>query len=339
MNRKTKLLASLLPPLLGLLAAAPAAAGTELGRAYAPYAYAECGGALVLQTGIAIGSPSYKVPPGGGVITSWGTITAGAAGTAKFKVMRPTGVAGQYLAVGEDGPHPVAANSSASFAGVRIPVQAGDVIGLIGKGTNCMAWFPGSSFATAVFGLGVDPAPGTAASVVGHGSEFALSVTATVEPDADQDGYGDESQDQCPADPSAHAAPCPVPGGAPAAPAAPTAGADSTPPHLELRGRRLQRVLRRGAVIEVARTDEAASLHATASLAIAGPGRLPLRAVSAAGSAGVGSKLTLRVTRAAKRRLRAALRRGRRVRALVHVTATDAAGNTSRASQPIVIRR
>jgi hypothetical protein len=42
----------------------------------------------------------------------------------------------------------------------------------------------------------------------GRVQRLTLLVTGVIEPDADNDGYGDETQDACPAEASLHVAPC-----------------------------------------------------------------------------------------------------------------------------------
>jgi hypothetical protein len=94
----------------------------------------------LIQGATGVGTNPYTVPSGGGVITTWQTRTGTAAGEVKFKVMRllPGGEF-KYLVVAEDVYRKVKANESPEFTGVRIPVQAGDVIGLVTTGTNCYA--------------------------------------------------------------------------------------------------------------------------------------------------------------------------------------------------------
>jgi hypothetical protein len=43
------------------------------------------------------------------------------------------------------------------------------------------------------------------------GSNHQIDVSAVLEPDADHDGFGDETQDQCPTNGSTHG-PCPATG-------------------------------------------------------------------------------------------------------------------------------
>src|SRR2546429_433363 len=42
----------------------------------------------------------------------------------------------------------------------------------------------------------------------GPGVGYDINVSATLEPDVDGDGYGDETQDSCPTDPTTHTDPC-----------------------------------------------------------------------------------------------------------------------------------
>lgn len=223
MSRRLALIALL--PVLSLTLAPQAGAATQIGQMPVPYAWAVCSGAAYFQTGVVPNATPYAVPAGGGVITSWSTRTEPNAGTAKLEVARKVG-AGQFFIVGTDGTRDVAANSNPGFSGVRIPVQGGDVIGLLAKGMNCVAFSPGLAANTiSILKPGTDPAPGTVAAEFAGGKEELIPVTAKVEPDADHDGYGDESQDQCPSDPSAQVPPCNVVAPAPLAVTAETTSA------------------------------------------------------------------------------------------------------------------
>jgi hypothetical protein len=71
-------------------------------------------------------------------------------------------------------------SSSATDRAVSLPVRAGDRLGLHAPGGTLPRAFNGST----------------------------LLVTGVIEPDADADGYGDETQDACPAEASLHVAPC-----------------------------------------------------------------------------------------------------------------------------------
>lgn len=97
------------------------------------------GGFDEIQTSVAAGT-SYVVPAPGGVITSWSTKTGPTPGQSLgMKVFRPVGV-NSYQVVGHNGPHSLTPNTLNTF-GVRIPVQAGDLIGThvpSGVTTDCL---------------------------------------------------------------------------------------------------------------------------------------------------------------------------------------------------------
>ena len=94
---------------------------------------------------------------------------------------------------------------------VRLPIAAGDYVGIEQSQTSG----PSSAFAVAfsVFGAGETyatprlPDNGSPASTSTFNQELLLR--ARVEPDADRDGFGDETQDACPSNPATHGA-CPV---------------------------------------------------------------------------------------------------------------------------------
>jgi hypothetical protein len=331
----------LLLAVVGLLLPAAASAGTTIGQLLPPYAAASCGGRAIVQMSAEVGTTSYAVPAGGGVITSWQTQTLGNPGTIKLKVFRPTGIPGQYLTVGEEGPHNVAANTSPTFSsGVRIPVQAGDLLGMLGVGLNCSSEYMSTKlgYKLQAFPEGVDPAPGSVASIESNGTGSAIEIAAKVEPDVDGDGYGDETQDACPADASAHTLPCPLP--APKTEPAPQPGPparDTTAPVLKLSSKVKQPALKAKAVIANATADEAVTFKATGSVTVPGAGAFSLTPATAPGVAGAKVGLPLGIPKSAHIKIKTALKEGKTVRASVHVIATDAAGNASNASQSVAI--
>jgi hypothetical protein len=330
---KVRLVRSLLLSAAMLLIAVPAAgASTQVGQLLPPFAAGSCGGNVIVQTTVETGTTSYAVPAGGGVITSWKTQTGALAGTMKLKVVRPTGIANQYFIVGQEGPHNIAANTSPTFsAGVRIPVQAGDLVGMLGTGTNCVSQQTGKTgYHLQVFPMGTDPAVGSTASIESNGSEAAIEMLATVEPDADHDGYGDETQDQCPKDATAQALPCPVPPPPPPAP-------DTRAPRITLSGKAIQTALKAKAVIGIASADEAVTFKASGSVSVPGAGAFSLVPTSAPGIANAKTELRLAIPKTARKKIKKALREGQKVRASVHVVATDLAGNPSNATQSIAI--
>ena len=97
---------------------------------------------------------------------------------------------------------------------VRIPVQAGDAVGAADTGGTLLACEEASPGAFIGVVLG-NPVTGATVPFEANPEEHSqLPIFATVEPDADGDGYGDETQDKCPTDASTHEA-CPAPKAAP----------------------------------------------------------------------------------------------------------------------------
>ena len=134
--------------------------------------------------------------PARGVITQWRLRTGVDAYEVKLKTFRP--VSGStYSVVGSTDVLTVSAGTVNVFPS-RIAVQPGDLLGLtmVTAGT-CAAIAPGG---TARYVAGDVPVGGSATFSDSPGA--ALPVAARVEPDADGDGYGDESQDACPSQPT-----------------------------------------------------------------------------------------------------------------------------------------
>lgn len=127
-------------------------------------------------------SPSYTVPAGGTVITSF-SVRADADSTdqVKFKVFRPTGTPDRYTVIGSSATQTLVANTLNTFT-VAIPVQAGDVIGLASiAGTVPVARY---GFAAGDEGnqASGDFAVGSAYNPISpSGSTLRLNVSATVD--------------------------------------------------------------------------------------------------------------------------------------------------------------
>ncbi len=172
------------------------------------------GGGEAVQLSEAAGT--YAVPAGYGVITAWEHRTGTVSGRLTFKVYRPTGEPGRFFTVASD-PQAVTAGAGHAFA-VRIPVQPGDRLGLSSP-TNTVhlayrTFNPADQFA--FFPVDSDPAAGTTVTQDGApATGYRLDVAARVESDLDGDGFGDESQDRCPTNPSTQSS-CPAPAALPA---------------------------------------------------------------------------------------------------------------------------
>jgi hypothetical protein len=144
----------------------------------------------------ASGAP-VAVVPFDGVVVRW-RVKAGSPSTAvKLRIVRPAG-AGKYLSAGTSDPQSITAGTATVPA--RVPVKTGDAVGLDDEsGARLFA----SSASTAVSHF--QPfLPNTATSPSRPDANLELLVNADIEHDADGDGYGDETQDLCPGDPTRH---------------------------------------------------------------------------------------------------------------------------------------
>lgn len=185
---------------IGVIAAAScvwtsgAGAATQVGN--------ECAATNLLPfaaTSVQIAGKAGGLPipiPEAGVITSWRINAAPFAEheVEYLKVMRPAGPANTFATVGESQAAPVSHPGVNAFP-ARIAVQAGDRLGVFGTpGTFfCVTGDPGDVMGVAE---GNPPIATRAAFTTNPGTQVALA--ATIEPDVDGDGYGDETQDGCP---------------------------------------------------------------------------------------------------------------------------------------------
>jgi Ca2+-binding RTX toxin-like protein len=175
--------AALLIPLAG-----QAQAATTLGETFVPPEGCGSTDITFLQTGV----PSYAAPSAG-VITAWSfQAPATVDNPIKFKVARSAG-GNDYTIIGSSDAKIPTPNALNTYTDVRIPVLAGDVIGLFlgGPGiTNCLRTTPGYSWHRF---LG-DPAPGETRTFEPF-TNAQFDISARLEPDCDNDTFGDETQD------------------------------------------------------------------------------------------------------------------------------------------------
>ena len=187
---------------LGALAVpAPALAATVIGEATGSGTQICTTNYTWVQDATASGSPSYTVPAGGGVITSWShTVSSDtpAGATMRLKVFRRTG-AHTYLTVGHSAVETLTSADLRVFA-TRIGVQAGDLLGLRTggtEGTDCYRTGQSGDVAEQQVTPGLPDLEVGATFTSGSPNEFVLNTAAVVEPDADRDVFGDETQDRC----------------------------------------------------------------------------------------------------------------------------------------------
>jgi hypothetical protein len=173
---------------------APASAATTVGQA-PPTAGTSfnCSPGMGAQLSVSSGNP-YVVPSGGGVVTRW---RSSALGTVAFQVFRQAG--STHSLVAED--QRTIGGTLTEFE-VRIPVSGADQIGLKMPGPGQV---PGCLYETSNAGdiIGVTSNGPVGSTVTfSEAPGYRFNVAADVEPDADQDDFGDETQDLCPTDAS-----------------------------------------------------------------------------------------------------------------------------------------
>jgi hypothetical protein len=191
---------ALLAACAALLILAPAAHGAStLGRT-APTPDQNCAHDLM-----AWNTAAPYVAPTQGVITQLRGTLGMAAGVMSLKVIRPSGP----TVLGSTAQFTVTTPGTVASQDVRVPVQAGDALGMwIGTDTLCAREAPGTPITVST------PAPdqqsGAITSPSAPTSNFELAVAATMEPDVDGDEFGDETQDSCPTEPTVHEGACVV---------------------------------------------------------------------------------------------------------------------------------
>jgi hypothetical protein len=178
---------------LAVTGPSPAGAATQIGETFVPNSF--CGSDVTRLQSVSPGA-QYAVPSAG-VITSWSTQASGSPVQLKFKVAHPEG-GSSFTIIGESDLTSPAAGTFNTYS-IRVPVRAGDLIGLYNMTSGECQRDTGSDYSIQYM-LGDTPAQTTA--VFDQGGNVQLDVSALLEPDADGDGFGDETQDECPTDAS-----------------------------------------------------------------------------------------------------------------------------------------
>jgi hypothetical protein len=184
---------------LGLAAPTGASAATTLGETFAPALDSSCNGgpdSEAVQIHRASG-PSYAAPSAG-VLTSWSFQSSNTQSTTlTLRVFHPTGTPQEFTPIADGGPQQtIAASSGVHTFPVTIPVETGDLIGIRGTDGACAS----STLSTGdVYDSHFGPAHdiGTPA-IYSEGFERIFDIAASLEPDCDKDGLGDETQDPNP---------------------------------------------------------------------------------------------------------------------------------------------
>jgi hypothetical protein len=157
------------------------------------------------------GNPLPATIPVSGVITKW--TFNGPPGlepgifTQTLKILRRVG-GNQFQVIGESAPSPISGGLN-TFS-TRVPVLAGDIIGSVGfvEGFTVSFYCQTGNSGDRLGVINGNPSLGSTASQTEEGAGYQIPATVFVEPDADNDGFGDETQDACPQS-AAFQTPCP----------------------------------------------------------------------------------------------------------------------------------
>jgi hypothetical protein len=296
--------------------AAPALAATQLGQV-APSGAIGAGGCTncaEFQVATAPGSAPYVVGPGGGVITSWTFHAVNTATAAQLRLFAPGPGAGRFTLIAETPYHSFTLGETATVP-TQIPVAAGMHLGVAVSAGD-------EDYITGVTGDHVSSNPDFnlpigGSELVTTSDQRHANIAAIVEPDADHDGYGDETQDQCPSDPAKQTS-CsvPTPPVSPSPPTQPTAvsGATVVAKH--------RQSIKHGALTVAITSAGSASVSATG---VAGTGKL--RSISHTLVAGRKTALKLKLSKSSLRAIRMRLAHHKHVSAKVTVVVHDGAGD------------
>jgi hypothetical protein len=190
-----------------LFTASSASAATEVGNDCTATSGSE--GATFVQLAKAPGSPLPIEAPAG-VVTKWKVNSAvGTPVSQQLVILRKTGNPNEFLTTAESASVTIADGPN-SFE-TRIPVQAGDRMGAapgsgaVAAGLYCTTANPADSMGA----FAVDPAIGSI-NTFPPNAGYQAAISAIVEPDADNDGFGDETQDKCPRSAAVQTTACPL---------------------------------------------------------------------------------------------------------------------------------
>jgi RTX calcium-binding nonapeptide repeat (4 copies) len=153
------------------------------------------GGCTFVPTSIA---GKQVVVPYDGVLVRWaGRVPAGSPSSIALRVLRPT--AGGQLSSVATLPSTPSVNGTIASWGWRVPVKAGDRIGLDLDDGEQIGIFSHASFdSTSLTFAPLLATSETRAPDSTDSDDFEALFNASIEPDVDGDGYGDESDDRCP---------------------------------------------------------------------------------------------------------------------------------------------
>lgn len=174
-------------------ASASVTIGSDLTQA--PFEYSFCASKCTwTQTALA---GRTVLAPSDGVLVRWRVSANGASGPLAIRVMRPG--TGTNLTGVATGPNVATTTAGISVFPTRLPIKAGDVLGIDFDSTNTAGIKPATGDPST---LALYHAPaladGVTAAATNPNVGTELLLNGDIEPDVDQDGFGDETQDLCP---------------------------------------------------------------------------------------------------------------------------------------------
>lgn len=175
------------------------AAATVLGQSGPPIVCNTAVPAAVVLTTEGAGGTSYTAGSSG-VLTSFTHQANNVTGQVRAIVLGPGSSSGQRSVAAKSPKFSLVRSTTNTFA-VRLPIQAGQQLGLGYTASGMACATAGVAGDVTSVATGFDPdtsATFTPAGTLSPGSPRP-NISATLEPDADGDGFGDVSQDACPA--------------------------------------------------------------------------------------------------------------------------------------------
>ena len=250
---------------------------------------------------------------GSGVITRWRINVGQRGGAVRLRVVRPQD-GGNFLAAGSSARVVAPPNAITTFA-TRVPVETGDILGL-DDFDRVSAYDPDGRGQLTIFEPPMED--GQVRQSSGTFDPRLMLVNADIESDSDRDGFGDETQDACPADATRQS------GCGEAAAIPPRGHAQDAGPGLSVRRSSDLRVVRRHGVVLAVTSPVTGVARLRVRVAVPGRRRAlvlgpTLRDVRA------GAKTVIRVRAGARsvRVLRRALARRRTLQAVAILTVGD----------------
>jgi hypothetical protein len=238
-----------------LASASPAMAATQLGETFLPEAES-CNITVTVIESISPPLTSYEVPSAG-VITSW-SFRAGAnvPDQLRFKVADPEG-GNEFAIVGQSDLKTSFTPGALHVFPTRISVTANDVIGYFIQNGDCIRDPASGHSLSSVFS---DPGPGTTAVFDPPFPNTQLDLSAVLEADTDGDGWGDETQDQCPGQTGSQ-------NGCPPPPPAPPDPGDQNPPDTTISERPQDKTKKKTATFAFGSSEEGSTFECSVDVA------------------------------------------------------------------------